>query len=124
MGAIGPDMAQHQWGQMVISISTVIKFGGGADSFAYALLNHRGEFLPRDVRDWTGRYELTNVVGVRITDTPLHDAFPDRDLQQSIELIPVKGAATKAEIADFITWHESQQNTYVSGQAIAISGCE
>ena len=117
-------MAQRQWGRIVIGSSIGVKFGGGADSFAYALANHASEFLPRSVRDWTASNVLTNVVRIGVTDTPLHEAFPDRDFQQRVELIPLKRAATTAEIADFITWYGSEQNTYVSGQTVAISGGE
>ena len=124
MGAIGPAMAQRQWGRIVIGSSIGVKFGGGTDSFAYALANHASEFLPRSVRDWMESNVLTNVVRIGVTDTPLHEAFPDRDFQQRIELVPLKRAATTAEIADFITWYGSEQNTYVSGQTVAISGGE
>ena len=124
MGAIGPAMAQRQWGRIVIGSSIGVKFGGGADSFAYALANHASEFLPRSVRDWTANNVLTNVVRIGVTDTPLHEAFPDRDFQQRVDLIPLKRAATTAEIADFITWYGSEQNTFVSGQTVAISGGE
>jgi NAD(P)-dependent dehydrogenase (short-subunit alcohol dehydrogenase family) len=124
MGTIGPAMAQREWGRIVIGSSIGVKFGGGADSFAYALANHASEFLPRSVRDWTASKVLTNVVRIGVTDTPLHDAFLDRDLQRRTELIPLKRAAAVAEIADFITWYGSEQNSYVSGQTIAISGGE
>ncbi|MDA9802777.1 SDR family oxidoreductase [bacterium] len=124
MGSIGPAMAQRQWGRIVIGSSIGVKFGGGTDSFAYALANHASEFLPRSVRDWTASNVLTNVVRIGVTDTPLHEAFPDRDFQQRVALVPLKRAATTAEIADFITWYGSEQNTFVSGQTIAISGGE
>ena len=124
MGGIGPAMAQRQWGRIVIGSSIGVKFGGGADSFAYALANLASEFLPRSVRDWTSNNVLTNVVRIGVTDTPLHEAFPDRDFQQRVDLIPLKRAATTAEIADFITWYGSEQNTFVSGQTVAISGGE
>lgn len=124
MGGIGPAMAQRQWGRIVIGSSIGVKFGGGADSFAYALANHASEFLPRSVRDWTANNVLTNVVRIGVTDTPLHEAFPDRNFQQRVELIPLKRAATTAEIADFITWCGSEQNTFVSGQTVAIAGGE
>ena len=124
MGSIGPAMAQRRWGRIVIGSSIGVKFGGGADSFAYALANHASEFLPRSVRDWTANNVLTNVVRIGVTDTPLHRAFPNRDFQQRVELIPLRRAATPAEIADFITWYGSEQNTFVSGQTVAISGGE
>ena len=124
MGVIGPAMARRRWGRIVIGSSIGVKFGGGADSFAYALANHASEFLPRSVRNWTADNVLTNVVRIGVTDTPLHEAFPDRDFQQRVELIPLKRSATPAEVADFITWYGSEQNTYVSGQTVAISGGE
>lgn len=124
MGEIGPAMAQRQWGRIVIGSSIGVKFGGGEDSFAYALANHASEFLPRSVRDWTASNVLTNVVRIGVTDTSLHDAFPERDFQHRVELIPLKRAATPAEIADFITWYGSERNSYVSGQTVAISGGE
>lgn len=124
MGSIGPAMAQRGWGRIVIGSSIGVKFGGGADSFAYALANHASEFLSRSVRDWAANNVLTNVVRIGVTDTPLHEAFPDRDFQQRVELIPLKRTATTAEISDFITWYGSEQNTYVSGQTVAISGGE
>ena len=121
MGTIGPRMAQRQLGRIVIGSSIGIKFGGGTDSFAYALANHAGEFLPRSVRDWASANVLTNVVRIGVTDTPLHKAFPNRDFQERVNLIPLRRAATIGEIADFITWHGSDMNTYVSGQTVAIS---
>jgi len=124
MGAIGPAMAQRRWGRIVIGSSIGVKFGGGADSFAYALANHASEFLPRSVRDWTASNVLTNIVRIGVTNTSLHDAFPGRDFQQRVERIPLKREATTAEIADFITWYGSEENTYVSGQSVAISGGE
>lgn len=124
MGAIGQSMAKREWGRIVIGSSIGVKFGGGADSFAYGLANHASEFLPRRVSDWTERNVLTNVVRIGVTDTPLHDTFPGRDLQRRLKLIPAKRAATTAEIADFITWYGSEKNTYVSGQTVAISGGE
>lgn len=124
MGSIGPAMAQRGWGRIVIGSSIGVKFGGGVDSFAYALANHASEFLPRSVRDWTASRVLTNVVRIGVTNTPLHNSFPDRDFQQRVKLVPLKRAATTAEIAGFITWYGSEQNTYVSGQTVAISGGE
>jgi len=124
LGSIGPAMAARRWGRIAIGSSIGVKFGGGSDSFAYALANHASEFLPRSVRDWTSQNVLTNVVRIGVTDTQIHAAFPTRNLEQRVDLIPLKRAATTAEIADFITWYASGRNTYVSGQIVAISGGE
>ena len=124
LGEIGSAMARRQWGRIVIGSSIGVKFGGGKDSFAYAFTKYASEFLPATVREWTENSVLTNVIRIGVTDTPLHDAFPDRDFERRVGMIPMKRAATPTEIADFIRWFGSEQNSYVSGQTVAISGGE
>ena len=123
-GAAGPAMASRGWGRIVIASSIGVKFGGGTDSFNYALANHASEFIPRTARDWAASGVLTNVVRIGVTDTKAHDAFPGRDLARRAELIPMKRAATTAEIADYLFWIGSESNTYLTGQVNAISGGE
>jgi 3-oxoacyl-[acyl-carrier protein] reductase len=124
MGAAGPGMASRGWGRIVIGSSIGVKFGGGTDSFNYALANHASEFIPRAARDWAASGVLTNVVRIGVTATKAHDAFPSRDLARRAELIPMKRAATTAEIADYLFWIGSESNTYLTGQVNAISGGE
>lgn len=124
MGAIAPRMAERGWGRIVVGSSVGVAFGGGTDSFAYALANHSSEFLPKATRAWASRGVLTNVVRIGVTETQIHAAFPDRDLVARAELIPVKRLATIDEVADFIFWHGSAANTFVTGQITAISGGE
>lgn len=124
MGAAGPSMANRGWGRIVIGSSIGVKFGGGTDSFNYALANHASEFIPRTARDWAANGVLTNVVRIGVTDTKAHDAFPGRDLARRAELIPMKRAATTVEIADYLFWIGSESNTYLTGQVNAISGGE
>jgi 3-oxoacyl-[acyl-carrier protein] reductase len=124
MGAVGPAMARRGWGRLVIGSSIGVKFGGGADSFNYALANHASEFIPRTARDWAASGVLTNVVRIGVTDTKAHDAFPGRDLARRAELIPMKRAARASEIADYLFWIGSDANTYLTGQVTSISGGE
>ena len=124
MGAAGPAMASRGWGRIVIGSSIGVKFGGGTDSFNYALANHASEFIPRSARDWAASGVLTNVVRIGMTDTKAHDVFLGRDLAKRAALVPVKRAASTAEIADYLFWFGSDANTYVTGQVTAISGGE
>ncbi len=123
-GAAGPAMASRGWGRIVIGSSIGVKFGGGADSFNYALANHASEFIPRTARDWASCGVLTNVVRIGVTDTKAHGVFPGRDLARRASLIPMKRAATTAEIADYLFWIGSDANTYLTGQVTSISGGE
>ena len=124
MGAADPAMASRGWGRIVIGSTIGVKFGGGTDSFNYALVNHASEFIPRSARDWAASGVLTNVVRIGMTDTKAHDVFLGRDLAKRAALVPVKRAASTAEIADYLFWLASDANTYVTGQVTAISGGE
>jgi len=124
MGAAGPAMAGRGYGRIVIGSSIGVKFGGGTDSFNYALANHASEFIPRSTRDWAASGVLTNVVRIGVTDTKAHDGFPERDRAKRAALVPMRRAASTAEIADYLFWLGSDANTFVTGQVTAISGGE
>ncbi|MDE0973604.1 MAG: SDR family NAD(P)-dependent oxidoreductase [Candidatus Nanopelagicales bacterium] len=124
LSALGPKMAKRGWGRIVIGSSIGVKFGGGVDSFAYALANHACEFIPRLARDWAANNVLSNVVRIGVTDTKMHSAFSSRNLQERKSLIPINRAADVSEIVDYLFWLGSEQNTYVTGQVNAISGGE
>jgi len=124
LSALGPAMAKRGWGRIVIGSSIGVKFGGGVDSFAYALANHACEFIPRLARDWAASNVLTNVVRIGVTDTKGHSTFSNRNLAERELLIPIQRAADRREIADYLFWLGSEQNTYVTGQVTAISGGE
>lgn len=124
LSRLGPAMAKRGWGRIVIGSSIGVKFGGGVDSFAYALANHSCEFIPRLARDWAASNVLTNVVRIGVTDTKMHSAFSSRSLPARESLIPINRSADVSEIVDYLFWLGSEQNTYVTGQVNAISGGE
>jgi 3-oxoacyl-[acyl-carrier protein] reductase len=124
LSTLGPAMAKRGWGRIVIGSSIGVRFGGGVDSFAYALANHSCEFIPRLARDWAGDNVLTNVVRIGVTDTKMHSAFSGRNLREREALIPIGRAADVCEIVDYLFWLGSEKNTYVTGQVTAISGGE
>lgn len=124
MGAIGPAMSTRGYGRIVIGSSIGVRFGGGIDSFAYALSKHASEFIPREAQLWAKNDVLTNVVRIGVTNTPAHSAFPGRNLEERVRQIPAGRSASVDEIADFLFWYGSASNTFVTGQVVAISGGE
>lgn len=124
IGEIGPHMAERGWGRIVVGSSIGVRFGGGVDSFAYALANHAKEFLPASVRGWSRWGVLANIVRIGVTRTAAHDRFPERRLVEREGKIPMGRAAEPDEIASFICWLGSDRNTYLTGQVIAHSGGE
>ena len=124
MRVMGPAMAKRGWGRVVHGSSIGVKFGGGADSFSYALSKHALEFIPSICRDWAAKNVLVNVLRVGVTDTSSHAIFPEKDLNKRVSLIPISRMATPEEIANALFWLASEKNTYITGQIINVSGGE
>lgn len=119
-----PAMLDRQFGRIVHGGSIGVKFGGGPDSFAYSLSKHALEFMPRATKDWPARNVLVNTVRIGVTDTDIHAETPDKSLAARIALIPARRAASPAEMARNLYWLGSEQNSFISGQIVSVSGGE
>ena len=64
-----------------------------------------------------------NAIRPGITDTEFYKRI-GKDLTERSKLIPLKRAAQPIEIAKFIYFLCSQDNTYITGQVLPISGGE
>lgn len=124
MQVMGPAMAKRGWGRIVHASSIGVKFGGGRNSFVYSLSKHALEFIPSVCKDWAGDGVLSNVVRLGVTDTASHQSIPDKNLTDRARLIPVARVATPDEMAKTLYWLASAENTYTTGQVIAVSGGE
>ena len=124
MQAMGPAMAERGWGRIVHASSIGVKFGGGWDSFSYSLSKHALEFIPGACRKWAEDNVLSNVVRIGVTDTRIHDAVPGKNMAARIDMIPMGRAGTADEVARAICWLGSEENTYITGQLIPVSGGE
>lgn len=122
--AITPKMSERGWGRIVNISSIGVKFGGGGTSFAYALSKHAMEFMPADHKTWAADNVLINSLRIGVTDTRLHNHDPGKDMTRRIALIPVGRMATPEEMAKSIYWFGSEENTFITGQTIAIAGGE
>jgi 3-oxoacyl-[acyl-carrier protein] reductase len=119
-----PPMAQRKWGRIVHLSSIGVKFGGGSESFPYSLSKHALEFLPADHRIWASSNILLNVLRVGVTDTRIHLRNPSKSMAKRIELIPKKRMAETSEIAKAAWFFGSEENSYITGQVVSISGGE
>lgn len=124
MRDLGPAMVGRGWGRIVHLGSIGIKFGGGPNSYAYALSKYAIEMLPRECRVWSENNVLTNVLRVGVTSTGIHQSDPTKNMEERVARIPMKRMAVPAEIAEGIWFLGSGMNTYITGQVISISGGE
>lgn len=117
-------MANRGWGRIVHGSSIGVKFGGGADSFAYSLSKHALEFQPEAYRRLAAAGVLVNVVRIGVTDTRIHQRFPGKDMAARAAKVPMGRLATPDEIARSIHWLGSELNTFNCNQIISVSGGE
>lgn len=119
-----PAMTERKWGRIVHLSSIGVKFGGGSESFSYSLSKHALEFLPADHRVWASSNILLNVLRVGVTDTRIHRHNPSKNMAKRIEMIPIKRMAEASEIAKAAWFFGSEENSYITGQVVSISGGE
>jgi len=121
---LGRKMAKKNWGRIVNLGSIGVKFGGGERNFPYSLSKFILEFFPSYTKKWVKQNVLINTIRVGATNTKLHEKLPKKNLKKRADLIPIKRMANAEEIAKFIFFIGSDQNTYISHQVIPISGGE
>tara|TARA_X000000950_G_C13767126_1_gene599344 strand:- start:256 stop:972 length:717 start_codon:yes stop_codon:yes gene_type:complete len=121
---LGLEMNKKKWGRIVNLGSIGVKFGGGINNFPYSISKFLLEFFPNQTKNWVKNNVLINTVRVGATHTKLHLKLPSKNLKKRASLIPMKRFATTNEIAEFIFFLGSNQNTYISNQVLSISGGE
>ena len=119
-----PAMIRRKWGRIVHLSSIGVKFGGGSESFSYSLSKHALEFMPADFRIWASNNILLNILRVGVTNTRIHLRNPQKNLDKRIEMIPIRRMAEPDEIAKAVWFFGSDENTYMTGQIVSISGGE
>jgi len=122
--SIGAEMNKKKWGRIVNLGSIGVKFGGGLSNFPYSLSKFLLEFFPNETKNWVKNNVLINTIRVGATKTKLHLKLPSKNLEVRKNLIPMKRFASTTEIAEFVYFLGSSENTYISNQVLSISGGE
>jgi len=119
-----PEMLKRNWGRIIYISSVGIKFGGGRDSFSYALSKHCLEFFPAATKNWVQKNVFLNTVRVGVTDTKIHKSNSYKNIDERVQLIPAKRMATPQEIASYLFFFGSELNTFIANQVLPITGGE
>jgi len=118
-----PAMIDRSYGRIVLTSSVGVKFGGSISGLCYSMSKHASEFIPKELRDLSKYDVFTNVVRIGVTDTKGLRLL-GKDLQSRRRLIPANRLALPSEIASFLVWLSSHNNSYMAGQIIDYSGGE
>ena len=116
-------MIRKKWGRILNCSSISVKYGGGKNSFNYALSKHCLEFIPNSYRQWAKKNVFVNNLRIGVTDTSIHKRMK-KNMKQRLKLIPISRMAKPEEIADYITNLTTEKNSYMTGQTITVAGGE
>tara|TARA_Y100001970_G_scaffold74718_1_gene94715 strand:+ start:11983 stop:12702 length:720 start_codon:yes stop_codon:yes gene_type:complete len=121
---MGQQMNKRKWGRIVHLGSIGVKYGGGKKNFPYSFSKHALEFFPGHTKEWAKNNVLINTIRVGATNTKLHLNLPSKNLKKRKNLIPMGRMAEPREIAEFVYFLGSEENTYICNKVPAISGGE
>ena len=118
-----PFMKKNKFGRIINCTSIGVKFGGGENSYSYSLSKYSSEFISSEIRKLSKENILFNNLRVGFVNTKLHKKIKKKKINKRESLIPMKRAAKKEEIVEFINYLINH-NTYITSQTINISGGE
>ena len=117
-------MLKQKFGRILNCSSIGVKFGGGSQTYNYTLAKHCLEFIPGVYKEWAKKNVLINNLRIGITNTKIHKRIKNKNMKKRINLIPIKRMAEPKEISNYIVNLVSDENSYMAGQTISISGGE
>jgi len=118
-------MLSQKWGRILNCSSIGIKFGGGTNSYNYSLSKHCLEFIPNSYKKWAKKNVFINNLRIGVTNTKIHKRMKKNfEIKKRIKLIPANRMAEPKEISVYITSLVTENNSYMTGQTITVSGGE
>lgn len=118
-------MIKSNYGRIVNCSSIGVKFGGGKNSFNYSFSKHASEYIPSFIRKLASKNIFFNNIRIGVTNTKIHKKVKSqRELKKRISLIPANRIASTTEIAKYIYFLVSKNNSYMCNQTITVAGGE
>ncbi len=117
-------MKKKKWGRILLASSIGTKFGGGNLTMPYSVSKHLNEFFPSIYKNYYKYNIMINALQIGVTDTKLHLKDKKKNMKKRIQLIPIKKMASTNEVAKYIYFLCSVENTLITNQIINISGGE
>ena len=119
---LGNSMSKKGWGRIVVGSSIGVKFGGGMDTYCYSVTKYATELIPSVSKQWSENNVLVNIVRIGVTDTRKFREIGEDKIEKRVKLVPMQRLDKVEEIAKSIYYLGSAENTYITGQIVAVSG--
>ena len=121
---ISNKMIKAKYGRILHCSSIGVKFGGGINTYTYSLAKHCLEFIPQHYKINSKANVLYNVLRIGVTDTKIHKKISKKNLKSRVEKIPLRRIGKPDEIAQYIYFLSSNNNSFITNQVLSISGGE
>ncbi len=119
-----PQMKKKNFGRVLLSSSTGVKFGGGTSTIIYSLTKYMNEFFLSSYKDFYKNNVLINAIRIGVTDTKIHTKIKKKNMNKRVKLIPIKRIASVKEVVDYIYLYASDKNTLTTNSVVNITGGE
>lgn len=121
--AVIPGMKRKGWGR-IVNISSIWGKIGKEHRASYSTSKFALDGLTLALAaEHAADGILANCVAPGFTDTELtHKMLGDEGIRQMLSTVPIRRMASVDEIARFVVWLGSPENSYITGQNIAIDG--
>lgn len=121
--AVLPSMLQHGWGR-IVNIGSIYGIVSRAHRAAYTVSKHALHGLTLALSaEFAEAGVLTNTVSPGVIDTDMtRNRMSDEERRLFATRVPASRIGQPAEVASLVAWLVSEENTYVTGQNIAIDG--
>ncbi len=119
-----PQMKKKNFGRVLLSSSTGVKFGGSTSTIIYSLTKYMNEFFFSSYKDFYKKNVLINTIRIGVTDTKIHLKTKKKNMSKRIKLIPINRIASVKEVVDYIYLYASDQNTLTTNSVVNITGGE
>ncbi|MCF6331158.1 MAG: SDR family oxidoreductase [Sulfurimonas sp.] len=110
----------------IINISSIgVKYGGSYSSMFYTISKAALESLTLSLAKEGSKYNiLVNAIRVGVTDTDIHKINKNKNMNDRVELIPLRRMAETKEIAEQILFLSSSKNSFMTGSIVTVAGGE
>ena len=117
---------KEKGGRIILMSTASASHGGGATSLAYGAAKAGIECVVKGLARDCAKYNiLINAIAPGFIRTKFHTEKmkrTDKQLEDRIDMIPLKRSGTTEEIAGVVLFLLSDYSSYITGQAIAVSG--
>ena len=117
-------MKKNNFGRVLLSSSTGVKFGGGVTTPLYSLTKYMNEFFFSSYNELFKKNVLINSIRIGVTKTKIHKKINKKNLVKRIQMIPIKRMASTKEVASYIFIYSTEFNTLTTRKIIDITGGE